>query len=63
MEDLELYIKLLEKVVDNKYRLIQLLIEKGQSLYKTNPTVYNPFYAGDFIKKLQLNFLEKDEQE
>jgi len=53
MESLELYIKLLQNVVDNKYKLIQMLIAEGQRLYKLNPTVYNPFYSGDFIYKVE----------
>uniref|UniRef100_A0A7C4Y613 Uncharacterized protein n=1 Tax=Caldisericum exile TaxID=693075 RepID=A0A7C4Y613_9BACT len=61
MEDSLLYIELLKKV-DNKYKLIQLLIEEGQRLYKLNPTVYNPFYAGDFIRKVQAYLLNREEE-
>jgi len=61
MEDSVLYMKLLKEVLSNKYRLIQVLIEEGQKLYKVNPTVYTPFYAGDFIRKVQTYLLEKKE--
>ena len=63
MESLELYIKLLQNVVDNKYKLIQMLIAEGQRLYKLNPTVYNPFYSGDFIYKVEQALLDKENEE
>lgn len=62
MQDSETYIKLLQEVINNKYRLIQVLIEEGQRLYKLNPTVYNPFYAADFISKIQEYLLNKENE-
>ncbi|MCI4463515.1 MAG: hypothetical protein JHC30_05020 [Caldisericum sp.] len=62
MQDSEMYIRLLKEVIDNKYRLIQVLIDEGQKLYKLNPTVYNPFYAADFIRKVQEYLLNKESE-
>ncbi|MFU2157884.1 hypothetical protein [Caldisericum sp. AR60] len=62
MQDSEIYMKLLKEVIDNKYRLIQVLIEEGQKLYKLNLTVYNPFYAADFIYKVQEYLLNKEKE-
>ena len=63
MESLELYIKILQYVVDNIYKLIMMLIAEGQRLYKLNPTVYNPFYSGDFIYKVEQALLDKRNEE
>lgn len=61
MEDSEIFIKLLKDVENNKYKLIQLIIEKGTLLHKGNPTVYNPFLARDFIIKVEKQIIEEKE--
>lgn len=61
MEDSEIYMKLLKEIENNKYRLIQLIVDKGTALNKINPTVYNPFLARDFIIKVENQILEETE--
>ena len=63
MDSLELYINLLQNVVDNKYKLIQMLIAEGQRLYKLYSTVYKPVYSGDLIYKVGQALLDKGNEE
>lgn len=62
MEESEVLMRLLREVEDNKYRLIQLIVEKGAALNMMNPTVYNPFLARDFILKVEQKILEERQE-
>jgi len=61
MEDSKIFIKLLNSVEGNKYKLIQMIVEKGEMSNRTNPTLFNPFYAGDFIIKVEKHMVKEHE--
>jgi hypothetical protein len=63
MEDSKLYMELLKNVEANKYRLIQIILQEGKNLSKVSPE-FNPFYAGDFLTKVNKTLLkEKEDKE
>jgi hypothetical protein len=60
MEDSELYVELLKKIKTNKYWLIQIILKKGKNLSKISPE-FNPFYAEDFLIKVNKTLLKEKE--
>ncbi len=60
MEDSEIYTTLLEKYEDNKYRLIQIILEKGTKYAKTNME-FDPFHVGNFLTKVAKELLKEIE--
>jgi hypothetical protein len=60
MEDSELYMELLKDVEANKYKLIQIILREGKNMSKISPE-FNPFYAGEFIIKVNKNLLKEPE--
>ena len=60
MEDTKMFVELLDKVENNKYRLIQKIFKEGAKLAKLNPD-FDPFYTGDFIQKVEESLLKEAE--
>ncbi len=62
MKDSKMYIELLKNVESNKYKLVQIILKEGRKLTRLNPD-FDPFYAGDFLHKVEKNLLKEKEDQ
>jgi hypothetical protein len=57
-----MFVELLKNVEFNKYKLIQLVLREGAKLAKMNPD-FDPFYTGNFIRKVEKSLLKEQEDQ